>query len=236
MNATKKTARIAGLLYLVIAVTGAFSLLYVPSALIVPDDAAATAARISASELLFRAGIVAGLVCQITFIFLVLTLHRLLKDVDRAYANAMVALVIVAVPIAFLNAVHQMAVLVLLSGADFLSAFNTAQLQSLMMIFLKVHQHGVIAVEIFWGLWLFPFGVLVFKSRILPRALGILLIVACVAYVVHAFTALLFPHHKELVSSITSIPSGLGEFAAMLWLSIMGAKASGATGSRAEGS
>ena len=227
MNANKKTARVAGLLDLLVAITGAFSIMIVPEMLIVPGNAAATAAKIASSELLFRVGIVSGLICQITFIFLALALHRLLRDVDHAYATAMVALVMIAVPIAFLNLMNRMAVLILLSGAEFLSAFNPGQLHALVMFFLNLHDDGIMAVQLFWGLWLFPFGVLVYKSGFLPRLLGVLLVIACFAYLADSFTSLLLPHYKDAVSSWTAAPAGLGEFAIMLWLLIRGARATG---------
>jgi hypothetical protein len=221
---SKKTARIAGLLYLVVAITGAFSILYVPATLIVPGNAAATAERIASSEFLFRLAITSGLICQITFIFLVFALQRLLRDVDETYATAMVSLVIVAVPIAFLNMLNHLAVLILLSGADFLSAFNTTQLHALVMVFLRLHEHGIVIVQMFWGLWLFPFGVLVFRSRFLPRVLGVLLMIAAFAYLADSLTTLLMPRYGDVVSSVTGIPAGLGEFAIMLWLLIKGVK------------
>lgn len=223
-SSRKKTARIAGILYLLVAVTGAFSIMYVPETLIVRGNAAETVRNISSQQLLFRAGIASGLLCQITFIFLVLALYRLLKDVDRAYAAVMVTLVIAAVPVAFLNMLNQMAVLILLSGSSFLGAFTTAQLHALVMMFLGLHQHGIAAVELFWGLWLFPFGVLVFRSGFLPRVLGIFLILACFAYIADSMTALLLPRAKGLVSPITGALGGLGEFAIMLWLLIKGAR------------
>jgi hypothetical protein len=224
MSSNQKTARIAGLLYLLVAITGAFSIMYVPETLIVRGDAAATAARIASSELLFRVGIASGLICQITFIFLVLTLYRLLKDVDQSYAAAMVVLVLVAVPIAFLNMLNNLAALVLLSGAEFLSAFTAAQLNALILLFLSLHEQGIVIVEMFWGLWLFPFGVLVFRSRFLPRVLGVLLVIACFAYLIDSFTSLLLPRYKDTVSSFTAAPAGLGEFAILLWLLIKGTR------------
>jgi hypothetical protein len=224
MSSNQKTARIAGLLYLLVAITGAFSIMYVPETLIVRGDATATAARIASSELLFRLGIASGLICQITFIFLVLTLYRLLKDVDQSYATAMVALVLVAVPIAFLNMLNNLAALVLLSGAEFLSAFTAAQLNALVLLFLSLHEQGIVIVEMFWGLWLFPFGVLVFRSRFLPRVLGVLLVIACFAYLIDSFTSLLLPRYKDIVSSFTAAPAGLGEFAILLWLLIKGTR------------
>jgi hypothetical protein len=137
----------------------------------------------------------------------------------------MVALVIVAVPIAFLNMLNNLAALIMLSGAEFLSAFNPAQLQALAMTFLNLHEQGIVLVEMFWGLWLFPFGVLVFKSGFIPRVLGVLLMIACVAYLTDSFTSLLLPRYKDFVSSLTAAPAGLGEFAIMLWLLIKGVRA-----------
>lgn len=224
MNSINRTSRIAGLLYLLIGVTGAFSILYVPSTLIVPGNATATANNIAASEGLFRLGIVSGLICQATFLFLAVTLYKLFRDVDRTQALLLLTLVVASVPVAFLNMVSQTGALIVLSGADFLSAFSTAQLHALAMMFLQLHQHGIAAVEIFWGLWLFPFGVLAYRSGFLPRILGILLIVACFAYLIGSMTWLLLPHYKEAVTQITAIPAGLGEFAMMLWLVFRGAR------------
>src|ERR671925_2242847 len=123
MNSNKKLARIAGLWYLLMAITGPIGLLYVPSKLIVPGNATATANNIMTSESLFRIGIASNLICQIAFIFLVLALYRLLNDVNQQYASLMVALVLVSIPIAFLNMLNPLAVLLLLSGSSFLSVF-----------------------------------------------------------------------------------------------------------------
>ena len=129
MNSIQKTARIAGVLYLFLAVFGGFGILYIPS-LMVEGDAAATAQNIMASELLFRLAIVSGLIGQTFFIFLVLALYRLLKPVNESHARFMVVLALVSVPIAMLNAVSQAAALVVLSGADYLSVFTPEQLSA----------------------------------------------------------------------------------------------------------
>ena len=220
----KRTARVAGLLYLFVAITGAFSMMIVPETLIVPGNAAATVANIASSELLFRAAIVSGLLCQVTFIFLALALHRLLKDVDHTYAAVMVALVMASVPIAFLNMLNQIAALILARGADFVSAFPIDQRNALVMFFLNLHEHGVTAVEMFWGLWLFPLGVLVIRSKFLPRVLGYLLIVACFAYLADSLTCLLLPQFEDVLATFTGVAGGLGEFAIMLWLLIKGVR------------
>jgi len=224
MNSLKKTARIAGFWYLLMAITAPISLLYVPSQLIEPGDATATANNIMASESLFRIGIVSYLLCQLAFIFLVLALYRLLKGVNQQHASLMVALVLAAVPIAFLNTLSPLAALLLLSGADFLTVFEPNQLHALVMVFLTLQEYGTMIVQIFWGLWLLPFGLLVFKSGFFPRILGVLLIIACFGYLVHSLTFLLFPHYEAIVSSYVAVPEAIGELSMVLWLLIKGGK------------
>jgi hypothetical protein len=223
VNSTKKTARVAGLLYLVFSLPCAFSLLYVPSILIVPGDATATTHNIMASELLFRSGIVSNLIGQTGFIFVALALYRLLKGVNKKQALLMVTLFVVSVPISLLNELNQIAALTLLRGADFLSAFEKPQLDALVMVFLSLHDHGILLAEIFWGLWLFPFGVLVFKSGFLPRILGVLLIAACFGYLAESLTSFLLPSYETVVSRVAMILTA-GELPIMLWLLIKGAK------------
>ncbi len=224
MNSTEKTARVAGLLYLLMSIAAGFSLVYVPSVLIVPGDATATTHNIMASELLFRSGIVSGLIGQTGFIFVALTLYRLLKGVDKTQASLMVTLWVVSVPISFLNELNQIAALTLSSGAHFLSAFAKPQLDALVMVFLSLYSDGNVLAQIFWGLWLFPFGVLVFRSGFLPRILGVFLIIACFAYVASSLTFLLLPAYGDIVFRFAAVLGGLGELPTMLWLLIKGAK------------
>lgn len=224
MDSLKKTAKLAGLLYLILAITGVFGIMYVPSTLIVPGDANATVENIIGNQFLFRLGIISNLVCQTLFIFLVLTLYNLFKGVSQSHARLMVALVVASVPIAFLNMLNQSVVLILLSGADFLSAFDSRQLSAMVMLFLKLHVEGIAIAEIFWGLWLFPFGYLVYHSGFVPRIFGILLMIACVAYVINALTHLLFPDFSESMATILAIPQSIGEFAILLWLLIKGVR------------
>jgi len=217
MNSTKKTARVAGLLYLVNAVTGFFGIIYVPSRLIVSGNSAATADNILASERLFRLGVVSELICAVEFIFLLWVLYRLLGGINKTHASLMGILGLVFVPI------NEIAALILLRGADFLSVFDKRQLQAMAMLFLDLHQYGYIVGWIL-GPWLFPFGVLVFKSGFLPRILGVLLIAACFSYMADSFTSLLLPSYQGLVGRIANIPLTLGEPAIILWLLIRGAK------------
>jgi hypothetical protein len=198
-------------------------MVYVPSKLIVHGNAAATANNIAASESLFRLGIAGELIGQAGFIFVALALYDLLKGVNQRHASLMVTLIVVSIPIAFLNELNAIAALVLVRGADFLSIFEKPQRDALAMLFLNLHSHGFGVAEIFWGLWLFPLGLLVYRSRFLPRFLGVWLAIGGFAYVILSLTGVLFPQYQDKVF-IISQPALFGELAFMLWLVIKGAK------------
>ena len=223
MNSTKNPGRFAGLLYLLMSIPGAFALIYVPSKLIVHGNAAATANNIAASETLFRLGIAAQLIGMAGFIFVALALYDLLKGVNRRQASLMVTLIVVSIPIAFLNELNSIAALVLVRGADFLSIFEKPQRDALAMLFLNLHNHGFGVAEIFWGLWLFPLGLLVYRSRFLPRFLGVWLATGGFAYVILSLTSVLLPQYQDKVFTFSQ-PAFFGEVALMLWLLIEGAR------------
>ena len=223
MYSTKTKARFAGRLYLLLAVTGVFNLIYVPTTLYVFGDAAATADNIRSSELLFRTGILSGVISNVVFVFLVLALYQLLKDINRRQAVLMVTLVVISVATTFANTFHQIAALIALSGADFMSVFDKPQLEAIAYLFLRLHSQGLQIIQIFWGLWLFPFGLLVYKSRFIPRILGVLLIVAGVGYVLACFTFLILPQYISAIAPLFTILE-MGELPIILWLLIVGAK------------
>lgn len=223
MHPTDKAARVAGAVYLSMAVTAPFSLIYIPRTLIVRADAAATANNILAHETLFRLGIVADLITSVIFIFLVMALYRLLSGVNEKHASLMVALVLVSAAVGFMNVLNNIAAVTLFRGTDFLAVFEKPQRDALAMMFLRLHGQGLVINEIFSGLWLFPFGVLVMRSRFLPRLLGVWLIVNCFAYLALSFTGLLLPQYYDLAFR-TAFPALLGEMAIVLWLLIKGAK------------
>lgn len=220
----KAKARQAGVLYLLLAIVAPFNHIYVPNALFVSGDATATARNIIDSELTYRFGIFSGLVGSVIFLFLVLSLYNLLKDVDRKQARLMVTLVVVAVAIGSVNLLIQIAPLIFLGGADFLSAFSKAELDALALAFLKLRNGGTYVAMIFWGLWLLPFGVLVIRSGFFPRLLGILLIVGGIAYVVLSFTGIVLPAYHQTVSQIGLPFYAVGELAMIVWLLVVGAK------------
>jgi hypothetical protein len=223
MTSIKTTARFAGLLYVVMSILMVFSYMYLPATFIVPGDAAATARRITDAEFMYRIGILTDLAAQILFIFVVLTLYQLFKDVSRTHARLMVVLVCVGVAAEIVNLANHMAPLIFLSGADYLSVFTKPQLDALAMGSLRSgNSLGQLLLAI-WGLWLFPFGILTIKSGFFPRVLGILLMVAGFAYVVSCVTAIVFPAHLALVSKVM-MPLYFGELPMVIWLLVMGAK------------
>jgi Domain of unknown function (DUF4386) len=223
MQPTRKTARIAGVLYVLMGLPAPFTLIYIPRTLIVPGNASATASNVLASEMLFRIGIVAALISSVAFVFLAMALYRLLSGVNKTHASVMVILVLISVAIGFVNEVNNIAALILFRGAEFLSAFDRSQLDALGMLFLRLRGQGLVVNAIFWGLWLFPFGILVMRSGFIPRILGVLLIVNGFAYVVVSLTSLLAPTYAAVLNRFALIPE-TGELWVMLWLLIKGVR------------
>jgi hypothetical protein len=223
MNSNRNPGRFAGLLYVLISIPGIFALIYVPGKLIVDGNATATASNIAAHETLFRLGIAANLISQILFMWVALALYDLLKEVSRRQAALMLTLIVVPVPIVLLNELNAIAALTLVRGADFLSNFEKPQRDSLAMLFLNLHSYGFDITAIFWGLWLFPLGLLVYRSGFIPRLLGVLLMLNGFTFPVNSFTSLLLPQYENIVSRWMK-PLSFAELLFMFWLVIMGAK------------
>lgn len=223
MSSTYNPGRVAGFLYLLLGFS-VFRPMYIAGRLIVRQDATATADNIKAHELLFRMGMVSDVLAGISCILVALALYQVFKAVDQKLAVLMVILGgLVPGMIDFLNVGSDVAALLLARGEDFLSVFEKPERAALMMLFLRVHDHGFLVNEIFAGLWLFPFGVLVFRSLFVPRILGVALVVNGVAYLAISLTGLLEPNDVDRVSKIAS-PALLGEGAIILWLMIKGAR------------
>ncbi len=134
----------------------------------------------------------------------------------------MVIFIIASVPLAYLEML-KFAPFLLLSGAGYLSAFEPAQLQALAMVFLDMYKHGIMIAEIFWGLWLIPLGILVYKSRFVPKVLGVLLIVGCFGHLISFLSIFLFPGYSTILTPIAETIM-LGELPIFLWLLIKGVK------------
>jgi len=239
MGSTHNPGRVAGLWYLLLIVIGPLRLIYIPSKLFVHGNAAATVNNIAAHEWLFRFGIVSDLICGVILILLVLAFYRLFKGVDENLA-VMVVIFGGVMPalIAFAGAVSDAAALAVVRGGDFLSAFDKPQREALAMLFLQLRDHQNTAAEILWGVWLFPLALLVYRSRFLPRFLGVWLGIGGFAYVILSLTGELLPQYQRKVFTYSQ-PAFFGELAIMLWLVIRGARppgeAMGSSAAAAEG-
>jgi hypothetical protein len=222
VEVTKKTARLAGLLYFLASLTAPFGLLYVPGKLFVQDDAAATAERIRTFETLMRWGIAANLLGGILFIFTVLVLYRLFKPVSEKNALAMLVLLLLSFPISFVNVLNELAALNLAKGGA-LSALAPPERDALSYLFMWLHLRAYVIAQILWGLWLFPFGACVIRSGFIPRILGYLLMIAGAGYPIASFAELVLPQYADAVSKATMILA-FGELPIIFWLLIWGAK------------
>ncbi|MEN3370927.1 MAG: hypothetical protein V7609_3070 [Verrucomicrobiota bacterium] len=223
MSSLKKQSRIAALLYFISCLPAPFALLYVPGVLIVRGDAAATANNIRDSEALLRLGMAVELFSATVVIFAMLAFYRLFKPVSHKHAMAMMILFLISIPISYLNVLNDLAALTLARGPAFLTAvFDKAQLDALVLFFLRLHNQGVILAQIFWGLWLFPFGIAVMRSGFIPRFVGIATIAAGSGYVISSSVSLFLPASAQGLGQLAMI-LGVGELA-FFWLLIWGAK------------
>jgi hypothetical protein len=222
MGSPRATARSIGVLYVLTMLPAPLNLIFLPKHFIVAGDAAATARNIAGGEFLYRLCTLAGLLNNILFLFLVLSLYNLFQDVDRKQARLMVVLVVVSVAIGLATLLIEIAPLILLSGAGFLSVFSQAQLDSLALGFLRLRASGLGIDSAFWGLWLFPFGVLVLKSGFIPKLIGVLLIIGCFGYLAQSITSLVFPAYVATVFNATLPLVAPGEVSMVIWLLVKG--------------
>lgn len=225
---SKSEARFAGFLYLLVVIAGPFLLLYVPGKLFVPGNAAATATNILSHQTLFKAYMLVGIAGELLFVAVALALYRLLKGVNAELAGVMAILVLLDAPIAFLRIANEVATLAFLRGPGFLSAFDGPQRNALATLFIEIDRHGVFVSEVFWGLWLVPLGVLVYRSGFLPRFLGIWLVVNGVTYVALSAIGIAFPERYKFAMNVAT-PVLFGEMALMLWLLVVGVRVKAAS-------
>src|SRR5437667_9713610 len=184
IRALKKQSRIAAALYFLNGLPAPFALLYVPSVLIVRGNALATADNVRNSDTLLRLGMAGELFSATLVIFAVLAFYTLFRAVSAKHARAMLVLMLLSVPISYLNVLNDLAAITFARGPEFLSAFAQPQRDALVLFFLRLHSQGLVLAQIFWGLWLFPFGILIWRSGFIPRILGAFAIVAGCGYVI----------------------------------------------------
>lgn len=220
----KRTARLAGVLYLVVVLAGIFSLAYVPARLGLEGDALARFAQLQHEAFLFRAGIAASVVCYVAFLFLPLVLYRLLARFGSNTAAAMVALATASVPFSFANLMHRIDVVALLESAS-LPGADVAALAAQAASKLASYNQGIGLSEVFWGAWLLPLGMLAFRSQVIPRLLGVLLVLGGCGYLVDFFGGLLLPGYADSVlAGYATRPAALAEIGTCLWLLVVGVR------------
>jgi hypothetical protein len=219
--ASSRDARIAGALYVTWAIMAVVRAIYVPLTLF-GGGAAATAARILEHEATFRLAMLTDLATAVLTLFLVLSLYRLLEPVNRACAVLMVILGLIITPLHFVNVLNDFAALLLVRGASALSAIPQVEREALAAFFLRVHEQGVAINRIFWALWLLVFAALVYRSRFLPRFLGVLLAINGVSYIVSSVSFFMLPTQSAARIANAILPAAAGEVVVMLWLLIRG--------------
>jgi hypothetical protein len=224
MDSDKKTARIAGLLYLLNGITSGFAFAYVIGKVYVMGDATATAANVAANSGLVRLGVVADLFQATIWIFLALTLYILLKHVNQNAARTMVVLVAVGAAIVCLNDVFQFVAARVATDPSYAAAFGVAGSNVLVLLLLDIHHYGFLIAQIFFGLWLVPLGYLAYKSGWFPKVLGVTLIVGGICYLVGLLAVFLLPDSGEKINVLVTIPSAIAEISMVLYLLVVGVK------------
>ena len=222
IRSLKKQSRRAAILYFPNGLPAPFALLYVPSAVIVRGNAAATANNVRNSETLLRFGMAGELFSATLVIFAVLAFYTLFKAVNRKYARAMLVLMLISVPISYANVLNDLTAITFARGPEFLASFAQPQRDALVLFFLRLHNQGLALAQIFWGLWLFPFGILIWRSRFIPPIIGVFVIIACFGYVISSSASLFLPMYAGVIGQYTMILQA-GELP-LIWLLIWGAK------------
>ncbi|HKA57561.1 MAG TPA: DUF4386 domain-containing protein [Gemmatimonadales bacterium] len=219
----RNPGRVVGLWYLSLVLIGPLTLLYIPNKLFVHGDAAATAANIAAHQGLFKTGMLADLVGSMLLIFIVFAFYRLFKDVDQQLAVWLVITGgIMPATLMLVNFVNSAGALMVAQNPGFLSAFDKPQHDALVMLFVQLHEHQITAAEILWGVWLFPMGLLTYRSGFLPRFIGVWLLINGATYVLLSVSRLMIPDVAGRLFNYAQ-PALFGELAIMLWLVVRGA-------------
>jgi hypothetical protein len=217
-----RSASVAGFLFLGWILIGFYEMFFVSAQINMRDEISIVSRNILSHEFLFRTGIFSGLLASVLWVFLVFAFYQLFKSVNDRQARLLVALVIVQIPVSFITGAFKIATLKILKG-DILKTFEQNESQDMAILFLKMNDYGVLTLELFWGLWLFPLAILVYQSRFLPRFIGVWLMINGIVYVMLSFASIVVPQYKDIVFKV-GMPAMFGELVLMLWLLIKGAK------------
>ncbi|WP_062058834.1 DUF4386 domain-containing protein [Aquimarina longa] len=224
MRSNKKTGRIAGFLFLTVIICGVFAEFFVRQKIFVSDNPTATVHNISINEWLFRIGIISDIAMIVAFFFFSLVLYQIFKHINKNHARLMLLSVMIAVSILLIIVLYQIAALLLVTGSDYVNGFETSQLNGLVIFFLKMHTNGYFISQVFYGLYLFPLGYMIFKSGLAPKIIGILLMLGCIGDQIDVIRFFLLPDYESVVLQNITVPADLGELSLCLWLLIKGVK------------
>jgi len=226
VSSPKRLARIAGVFYLLVGIFGGFAEGFVDPKMYVAGDAAATTANVVANSVLVRLGVVAHLVDGAFFALTALTLYVLLKHAGKAVARAMLVFVVIAVGMISLNAVFQFEGLQVATDGSYVTAFGAAGANAIVLLLLDIQHYGTLAAQVFFGLWLAPLGYLAYKSGLFPRALGVILVVATVSYLVDLLAAFSFPELAKQIHPFLIIAPAIAEVWMVVYLLVWGVRTS----------
>lgn len=216
-----KIARLAGLLYVLLVISGLIYLVYIPSTLIDWQNASKTFENIKNSIYLFKVGILVAICSFLIFTILPLVLYKLLNSINKSAAFLMVLFALISIPVSFVNILNKFSIVSLLK--DNQSNLGASGLEEQIMFYLEQYSNGLEVLQIFWGLWLLPFGYLVFKSSFLPKILGAFLMLGFFGYLISFFGGFLFENFSNtILSNFIGLPAAIGEIGIALWLLIVG--------------
>ena len=221
LKESKKTARVAGIWYLVLAICSGATWMYL-NRTFVPENAALTARNISSTEFQYILSIIASITGQIAFVFVALYLYRLLKNVNMTQARFMITLVFISVALMFVNILFQTGSLVILERTGYFAAFTKDQVAELSTLLLHLNLIGVYIADLFWGLWLFPLAYLAYRSGLFPEFISYALVLSGIGYITDSFSFIINQELHSILRNYLSIPEALGEVILLLWLLIKG--------------
>ncbi len=222
MNSDKKTARLAGVLYFFLVILAPYGMMFVSSKTMVWGDAAATANNLLTNQFLFRTGVASNLISEVLLILIVWVLYYLFKQLSEHQAKLMAILAIVSIPISFLGNVFKITAVKVFKGG-LLESLEPSQINEIGMLLFTMGSYTTQMVQLYWGLWLIPFALLIYKSGFIPRLFGIYLYLGGAAYLTLSFTFILFPEYRSIAFNF-AMPFLFSEIAIMLWLLIKGVK------------
>ena len=222
---SKRSVRFTGLLYLLVIILAGFSQGYVRGSLFVPGDALQTATNIIDNEGLFRMGLVTDMLAFIIDAIISVLFYKMFKHVNKTLALVSSALRLLAHPaIASLNLLNHYLALNVLDGTVMVESFSIEQLQSLSLFFMDAHRVGYLIAGGMFGIHCALLGILIYRSKMIPKLFGVLMVIAAMGYLMETFGDLLFPGNEEWLAWVVGLTAALGELLLTLYMLIIGKK------------